>query len=127
MRSATALAALVAAPAWACSGPGAEEAIVRATVLGWGCGLASLVLTSLIYFFTRGPATHRPKGAQLARRLAAVFVVIHPGWWISALSGDCGRSRTMFSIVAVVAHVGLLFVVTRLKPEPPAPAGPSAQ
>ncbi|MDI1449046.1 hypothetical protein [Polyangium sp. 6x1] len=93
--------------AFACSGPGAEEAILRAERLGlilWG---VTLVVAVGSFFVPRLRAAGIRKQWPLL-----LLVVLHPGLWMSARSGDCGRTLVEGSIlVAALAPLlaGLLF------------------
>jgi hypothetical protein len=86
---------------WACSGPGAESAIQRATLLGvvglvaqLGLALAASVMA-------------RRKGVVRHPVLAAwALVAMHPGIWSSARSGDCGQTREVGALPFLLA--GLL-------------------
>ncbi len=114
MRRALGVAALLLATrveAWACSGPGALDAILGAELLGW-----SLFGTSLVLLIA---------GAAFARRLrrrwrslwpVPLVAVIHPGWWMSARSGDCGAMLSLgalaFTLIALITAV-LLVVLAR--------------
>ena len=100
---------LVPAAAWACSGPGAMARIVANERLGW-----------ILFVVT---ATVLGVGAGLLRRLGvsarrvgllAVPLLVHPGWWMSARSGDCGAMLALGSMamtaVAVLVVGGALVV-----------------
>lgn len=52
----------------------------------------------------------------------ALLVVIHPGWWMSARSGDCGRTLVEGSVLitAVALILGVIAIV-RAKPGRPLP------
>lgn len=110
--------------AWACSGPGAEEAIARAE---WG-GTALAVFTVLLM----AGATYlaRQRGA-MGRALAGGYVLLlaHPGWWMSARGGDCGEARLdgalLFTFLA--AGIGVWSAIRPESAEGPAGEGPSSE
>ena len=91
--------------AWACSGPGAPEAIRQAERLGWTLWGATLLMLS---------------GAVLVPRLRShgwlllLLAVVHPGWWMSARSGDCGRTLIGSSVlVTVLTPVAICILLLR--------------
>ncbi len=65
---------------FACSGPGAAEAIATSELIGLMAFVLALVCVGAVLFLTR------------ARRrwFATLAMLVHPGWWMSARSGDCG-------------------------------------
>ncbi|MDC0672282.1 hypothetical protein [Nannocystis radixulma] len=71
----------------ACSGPGAPAAIFHAERMGWILWIATLVLAG-------GSALMPRMRARGRRNRWPMFLlaVLHPGWWMSARSGDCGQS-----------------------------------
>lgn len=89
-------AAVLACPglAVACSGAGAREAILGAEQLGWISWVATLVIAGGSAFIPR----MRARGWRSQWPLL-VLVALHPGWWMSARSGDCGRTLTVGSMV----------------------------
>lgn len=86
--------------ALACSGPGAMDAILRAERVGWALWGASVVLVggSLLLPWTRLRGRSRP-WALLA------LVAVHPGWWMSARGGDCGRLLETAALAATALTV----------------------
>lgn len=84
----------------ACSGPGAMAAIVHAERLSWGLWIATLVLAGGSALMPRMRA--RGWGNQWPMFLLAV---LHPGWWMSARSGDCGRTLLEGSYVLTALAV----------------------
>lgn len=73
--------------AFACSGPGAGEAIVRNEGLGWALWAATLLIAGA---FVATPRL-RARGWRSSWPLV-LLVLLHPGWWMSARSGDCGQT-----------------------------------
>ena len=80
-----ATALLCSRVAFACSGAGAERTILRNEILGWVLW-ASAVLIALVVALV---AHARAQGRRIQWPLP-ILVVVHPGWWMSARSGDCG-------------------------------------
>jgi hypothetical protein len=83
----------------ACSGPGAARAIARAEVLGWVLAGASLAIVL--------PAV---VGREALRRHWWLLIPVagHPGWWMSARSGDCGHMLSTGAITATVLTAALV-------------------
>jgi hypothetical protein len=97
------------ATALACSGPGARAAIERAELLGWLLFAASTLLCL--------GAMALPKVRSAGPRVFWPLLIppaIHPGWWMSARSGDCGSMRTLGAIaVSGLVLVALAIVLWR--------------
>ena len=109
-----AVVALVEGVALACSGRGAPAAIEHAERLGWKLWAASVTLAGISALLPR----LRARGVWRLWPLL-LLVVIHPGLWMSARSGDCGRLRVQAS-VAMTALTPLLvgFMLWRARPRP---------
>ncbi|HEY3355858.1 MAG TPA: hypothetical protein VGQ83_21575 [Polyangia bacterium] len=108
----TALALLAPAIAWACSGPGATAAILRAERLGWLLFAASVLVAAAGVTLLRRLGSPWGRAAWLAAPL-----LVHPGWWMSARGGDCGITRLLGSYVLtavtlVAAVVGVIVAAT---------------
>ncbi|MDC3955257.1 hypothetical protein [Polyangium jinanense] len=93
--------------AFACSGPGAMEAILRAERLGWilwGVTLLVAVGSTLV---------PRLRAAGFRKQWPLLLLlVLHPGWWMSARSGDCGRTLLAGSVLVAALTplvAGVLF------------------
>jgi hypothetical protein len=103
LTAATGLVALCwPALGWACSGPGAAEAMQRARYGGWGLalltGIAVLGATVLV----------RRRGLGLGSVAAGwVLVAVHPGLWLGVDGGDCGQSRLEGSVLFACMGVAL--------------------
>ncbi len=95
-RLAPSLVAAWPAAALACSGPGAPAAIARADRIGWALLAGTALLVAATHFAARRPPS--------TRRLI-VALLVHPGWWLGARGGDCGRMRVAASIAATVLFV----------------------
>ena len=92
-------------PAWACSGPGAQEAIqwnTRASLLLF---LAAVAATVLTVFLRRRWKRPRKSAARVV-----VPVALHPGWWMSSLSGDCGITRFHAAMVVTGCRAASLLL-----------------
>lgn len=104
MRRALLLAALLLPNlALACSGPGAAEAITRAEIGGWilaGMSLGMAGLTSRLAWI------RKIKSPPVA--MAWVLLLAHPGLWVSARSGDCGRERWLLAGIFTLLEAGLV-------------------
>ncbi len=105
--------ATLAPSALACSGPGAARAMTNNMLAGWvllavAAGVAATVLV----------LTRSPKPPWSARWLPAVLAAIHPGWWMSVRSGDCGfmLRNTSIAMTAIVTAVGCaIYLLARRK------------
>lgn len=91
--------------ALACSGPGAEAAMRRAEVWGWGLWGVCLLLA--VGATVRGPGRRWVRAST-----SMVFVALHPGLWVSARQGDCGSLRLALSVAVTVAFAA--WVVVRI-------------
>ncbi|MFZ6182136.1 hypothetical protein [Nannocystis pusilla] len=106
LRRSSVLLAVVAALAFpglavACSGPGAREAILHAEQLGLVSWLTTAVLAGGSALIPR----MRARGWRTQWPLL-LLAVLHPGWWMSARSGDCGQTLILGS--AIVTALTLL-------------------
>jgi hypothetical protein len=94
--------------ALACSGPGAMATILRSERLGWmlwGATLLLAVAVALVRLRADGWRAHWP---------LLLLVGVHPGWWMSARSGDCGRMLVLGSIlVTALAPLVVGFLLWR--------------
>jgi hypothetical protein len=94
--------AVCASQAFACSGPGAADAIRRnrlAGVLSVGL-VATIILISVL--LNRRYATASPKWYSV------LLVVFHPHWYLSAGGGDCGYFLRDTSLFFSGAALGIL-------------------
>jgi hypothetical protein len=92
------------APAWACSGPGASEAIRISGLIALG----SMALTLLCFLAALlVPPVRRLVGWRGVTALLAACV-FHPGLWLSTLSGDCGFTARWASIAFLPILAGLI-------------------
>ncbi len=80
-----------------CSGPGAAEAIATSELVGLS-GLAVTLLLAIAVALA---------GRSRRRWLAFLGVVLHPGWWMSARSGDCGYMLRYASVGLTVVFAGI--------------------
>ncbi|WP_434426176.1 hypothetical protein [Nannocystis pusilla] len=78
----------------ACSGPGAREAILHAEQLGLVLWFTTAVLAGGSLFMPRMRVGGRRKPWPLL-----LLAVLHPGWWMSARSGDCGQTLILGSVM----------------------------
>ena len=99
---------MVSTVVWACSGPGATQAMDRAWWAGWGLWLLAVLLV--------GTANVQARRMGVPMRAVAagwILVVAHPGLWIPVTSGDCGLQRVQSGLVftALAAAIGIWGVV----------------
>lgn len=95
----------------ACSGPLAAETIATSMRIGLVALAVALGLSIAIIAKTHGK-----------KRWAALGVVlIHPGWWMSAISGDCGYMLRYTSVTATAVFAGVAaWVIWRSRVKIPA-------
>lgn len=98
-------------PTWACSGPEAAEAIRWNTLAALALFLAAVAATVFTVFRQRRLGRTRKSAAWLFAP-----VVLHPGWWMSSVGGDCGTVRFHSSWVATGAVLLLCFFRERFRP-----------
>lgn len=105
--------ALWAAPAWACSGPGAMAAIEQAVLQGWIMWGVAVVLGFL------SMALGRWSGLTWGKSWWPMLVAgAHPGWWLTARGGDCGSmlvwgSTGMLAVMILLTLVIAIMAVIR--------------
>jgi len=109
---------------FACSGPGAGEAIAVSILIGYRhAALAAVLLGLGLLLLTLSPKR------WLFPAILGALLLLHPAWTVSAIHGDCGimkrdasRVFTAVSSAALVLQAaGLLVARKRTKdPDPPA-------
>ncbi|MFT5686639.1 MAG: hypothetical protein ACI8RZ_007595 [Myxococcota bacterium] len=87
----------------ACSGPAAAERIAFAEQVGLGM-FASAAVMGLIGGFH----VWRRKTSPKVLAPLVIVVIAHPGFWMSANMGDCGRTLKVASIVFTIQALALL-------------------
>lgn len=78
-----------------CDGAGAMETIVTNERVGWALWFASATIAA-------GVAVRLRSRGWRKQWPLAVLVAVHPGWWLSARSGDCGVTLRDASIVMTI-------------------------
>ncbi len=76
----------------ACSGPGAAQHIAQATTAGYILLAVAWILLALVGFLSLFGGE---RGKVVV--VQAVLTLAHPGLWLSATGGDCGRMRVVAS------------------------------
>lgn len=93
----------------ACSGPAAAERIAFAERVGLAMFAAAAVMGLL-----GGLQVWRTKTGPRILAPLVIVVIAHPGLWMSANIGDCGRTLKTASIVFTIQALALLaWVVAR--------------
>lgn len=87
----------------ACSGPGAGAAIQQAITFGYFCAAAGGVVTVALAYVAM-----RMRRFSFPLPVAAVMLLIHPAWTVSAIHGDCGGLKNLTSMIFSVVYLGLL-------------------
>ena len=96
-----ALICLTSASALACSGPGAQAAMDRASLVGAGCYLVSLVATLIAIIRARRLKTNL---AKVGAAFAVLLLLAHPTIWLGVTSGDCGNSLLFVGPATALVH-----------------------
>ena len=82
--------------------------------VGWILLAASMAIAGASIGFIK-----KTKGETWPQIWLGGLLVSHPGWWMSAREGDCGKTRLLTSIGATIAMVllaAVLFVRSRRPP-----------
>lgn len=103
--------------AWACSGPGAAEAMARARYGGWGLAAVTALGVAGATLLTRRRALGRGPVAA-----GWVLLAVHPGLWLGVQGGDCGRARLEGSVLFACMGVALA-MWSFWRPSPADPGG----
>ena len=96
---------------FACSGPFAAETIARSELIGTLMLAGGLVACLAVIALARGRG----------RFASVLMVMLHPGWWLSARSGDCGyllRYVAPAATVFCVAAAAWVIRRSRVKLQP---------
>jgi hypothetical protein len=86
----------------ACSGPGAGQAIARSITIGYFSAAAVAYMTICLFRLSSRTGRYWPA------YLSALLLSLHPAWTISAVRGDCGIAKVVFSVVLLLLISGLL-------------------
>jgi len=89
---------------FACSGPGAGDAIATNIRIGYvGAVFSGLLLIPVFHAYNYG------HGRRWPFLWSFILLIIHPAWTVSAIGGDCGGmkfvSTCFFTILATVFFV----------------------
>jgi hypothetical protein len=88
----------------ACSGPGAFIAIRQNITIGYfAAAIGAVVVLAIAY------DALRTRRLRLTLPSAALMLLIHPAWTISAVHGDCGYSKRDASYFFTAVYLLLLF------------------
>ncbi len=94
------------------------DAIIRSELIGWGCFLGAVIVGVAAVLLAR-----RYRRPWLKLWPVLLLILVHPGWWMSARSGDCGytlRLASMALTFLAVVVAGLLVVLARRNARRPA-------
>ena len=80
--------------------------IERSETIGWILLAASMAIAGVMVSIIR-----KSKKETWAQIWLGSLLVSHPGWWMSAREGDCGKTRLLTSIGATGAMVLLALVI----------------
>lgn len=87
----------------ACSGPGAAATIQQSITIGYFCAAAGGAITSVLAF-----DSWRSRRWRFTLPVAAVMLLLHPAWTVSAIQGDCGYFKRDASYFFTAAYFALL-------------------
>lgn len=113
---------LVPGGALACSGPDAMSTILQNERTGWLLWGGALLAAGA----AAATAPMRREGWRARWPLVAVLV-LHPGWWMSARSGDCGftlRSGSYLMTAVAILVAGVAYLRARSAKPPPSTSAP---
>lgn len=99
-----ALSCLTSASALACSGPGAQGAMDRASLVGVACYLVSLVASVVAIIRARRLKT---KLARVGAAFAVLLLLAHPTIWLGVTSGDCGNALLFLGPTTALVHAAV--------------------
>jgi len=89
----------------ACSGPGAQEVILQAKVIGYSYLALTVILTTFLALLT----IRSPK-VKLQLILSILFLCLHPVFFVNPYAGDCGdRLRNLSTIWALASAFVLIW------------------
>lgn len=103
---------LASSAAFACSGPGAANAIqgnVQVSRIAFAVGLLVLAIQAM--------RLYRRISLVASAVLVVGYSALHPMWWISPLSGDCGRQAMTTSVAFTIAAAVISLVLARARSE----------
>jgi hypothetical protein len=109
-----ALICLTSASALACSGPEAQAAMDRASLVGAGCYLLSLVATVVAIIRAR---RFKTKLAKFGAAFAVLLLFAHPTIWLGVTSGDCGNTLLFVGPATALVHAAIAAFLLLKKPE----------
>lgn len=108
---------------FACSGPGAAATIQQSITIGYFCAAIGGVITAAVGFDAWSTRRWR-----FTLPVAAVMLLIHPAWTVSAIHGDCGFFKRDVSYFFTAAYFALMiyqYVLSKRAVEPSAAANPA--
>ena len=95
----------------ACSGPGAAATIQQSITIGYFCAAFGGVITLALAF-----DAWRVRDWRFTLPIAAVMLLVHPAWTVSAVHGDCGFFKRDVSYFFTAIYVALMiyqYVISR--------------
>jgi hypothetical protein len=95
----------------ACSGPGAAATIQQSITIGYFCAALGGVITLALAF-----DAWRVRDWRFTLPTAAVMLLVHPAWTVSAAHGDCGFFKRDVSYFFTAIYFALMiyqYVVSR--------------
>lgn len=86
---------------FACSGPGASEAMARASFVGLACLLVTVLLTAAAI---RAWLPLTGSLRKVAALVGLLLIPAHPTLWLGVSSGDCGQMLLVLAPVVTLVH-----------------------
>ena len=87
----------------ACSGPRAMVTIQQSLTIGYFCAVIGGAITLALAY-----EGFRTRHLGFTLLVAALMLLIHPAWTISAVHGDCGMFKREVSYFFTVAYFGII-------------------
>jgi len=87
----------------ACSGPGAAATIQQNITIGYFCAATGGVITLALAY-----DAWRMRRWRFVLPVAAVMLLIHPAWTVSAIHGDCGFFKRDVSYFFTAIYFALM-------------------
>ena len=87
----------------ACSGPGAPATIQQSIIIGYFCAAIGGVITLAL-----GYDAWRMRDLRFTLPVAAVMLLLHPAWTVSAIHGDCGFFKRDVSYFFTAVYFALM-------------------
>jgi len=85
------------------SGPGAAATIQQSITIGYFCAAVGGVITLALAY-----VAWRTRDSRFTLPVAAVMLLLHPAWTVSAIHGDCGFFKRDVSYFFTAVYFALI-------------------